>query len=416
MAAAGIARDPVLDASPAFLRHGFEFVSRRCERFGSDAFCTRLLGREVVCALGEEAARVFYGHRLTRRDAVPRSAFSLLQDFGSVATLDGREHRHRKRLFLALAGADDLARLRRLSDEEWLRAGERWRGRDRVVLLRAAEELLCRVALAWSGIPLDDDGVRRRTRELSAMVDGAGSFGARNLRAQLLRRRSERWARGVVRRIREGALDAPQGSAARVLAEHRDLQGRPLEPSVAAVELLDVLRPTVAVARFAVFAAVALHARPELRERLREDDGLVEPFVQEVRRFYPFFPAIGGRVVEPFSWRGRDFRRGSWFLLDLYGTNRDARIWERPHEFRPERFRDRAIGPYELVPQGGGEHETGHRCPGEWMTIELVASASRALARTLVYEVPPQDLAIRPSRLTPRPRSGFVLRPGGGGR
>jgi hypothetical protein len=39
-----------------------------------------------------------------------------------------------------------------------------------------------------------------------------------------------------------------------------------------------------------------------------------------------------------------------------------------------------------------------------------VKAAVRALARLVDYDVPEQDLRIRPSRLPPRPESGFVMR------
>jgi fatty-acid peroxygenase len=66
------------------------------------------------------------------------------------------------------------------------------------------------------------------------------------------------------------------------------------------VELLNALRPTVAVAWFVTFAALALRQYPERRRKLRTDGShgdRLEMFVQEVRRFYPFFPVVGGRVV-----------------------------------------------------------------------------------------------------------------------
>jgi cytochrome P450 len=65
----------------------------------------------------------------------------------------------------------------------------------------------------------------------------------------------------------------------------------------------------------------------------------VEHFVQEVRRYYPFFPMVGGRARADFEWRGRRFAKGTWMLLDLYGTNHDPRSWEQPYSFVPVRFR-----------------------------------------------------------------------------
>jgi cytochrome P450 len=82
------------------------------------------------------------------------------------------------------------------------------------------------------------------------------------------------------------------------------------------VERINILRPTVAVARFITFGALALHENPESRERLRAgDEEYLEWFVQEVRRFYPFFPLVGGRAREAFEWRGTTSPKGlgcSW--------------------------------------------------------------------------------------------------------
>ena len=270
--------------------------------------------------------------------------------------------------------------------------------------------LLCDAACRWAGLPQDMRGVLRRTQEFGAMIDGAGAVGPRNYWARLLRRRSERWAQDALAALRDEGEPEEGASPAAALLAHRDPEGRPLPLEVAAVELLNLLRPTVAIARYATFAALALHERPHAAEAIRGGSAAhLEHFVQEVRRFYPFFPFVGGRVRQPFVWQGRDFREGEWVLLDLYGTNRDPRLWHRPDEFRPERFVTERIDPWNLVPQGAGDHFHGHRCPGEWATIALTGLLARLLAVELRYEVPEQDLRIRLNRMPALPASGFVL-------
>ena len=56
----------------------------------------------------------------------------------------------------------------------------------------------------WAGLTLTEDEVVQRAREFEAMVEGTGSVGPRNWRGHLLRARTERWMRNVVRRIRAG--------------------------------------------------------------------------------------------------------------------------------------------------------------------------------------------------------------------
>src|SRR5690606_34645195 len=128
--------------------------------------------------------------------------------------------------------------------------------------------------------------------------------------------------------------------------------------------------------RFIVFAAWALRRHPGWHERFAsgDDSGLYD-FVQEVRRFSPFFPVVGGTVATPVSWAGREFESGDWLLLDLFATNRHPGLWSEPELFRPERFAGTHHDHNSLIPQGGGDSATGHRCPGEDPTIELIAES-----------------------------------------
>lgn len=406
-----IPREPGLDNSLALLREGYGFIPTRCRRFGSDLFETRLMLKRAVCMTGADAARQFYRpDQFTRRGGMPQSAFRLIQDNGSVMTLDGGAHRWRKAMFLSLVQPAALQRLAEATAAHWRARARSWPGRGEVVLLDEAQRALCAAVCAWAGLQLTERQLGYRTREFAAMVDGTGSVGPRNWRGHLLRSGTERWARNLIRRIRAGEAEAPDGSAARVVAEHRDPDGTPLDAGIAAVELINVLRATVANARYVVFGAMAMHAHPECREALRSgDDGELERFVHEVRRFFPFIPFIGGRVLHPFEWRGHGFARGDWVLMDLYGTNHDPRLWDAPESFRPGRFLDRDADPYGFVPHGAGDHRDGHRCPGEWITVEQVKAMLAILAREVRYAVPLQNLALDLGRMPALPESRFVI-------
>lgn len=170
-----------------------------------------------------------------------------------------------------------------------------------------------------------------------------------------------------------------------------------------------MLRPVVAVDQYMTFAALALHDHPAWRERVRDDDEAAEHFVQEVRRYYPFFPMAAARVRRSFDWQGHHFPKGRRVLLDLYGTNHHPTLWPQPEQFRPERFAGRRVDPFELIPQGGGDHWAGHRCAGEWITIDLMKRAVTNLATTMRYEVPVQNLALDLHRMPALPPLGLTL-------
>ncbi|WP_217914535.1 cytochrome P450 [Miltoncostaea marina] len=399
------------DSTLALLRDPYGWIGRRCDAHGSDAFAARLLLQPTICMRGADAARLFYDERrFARATAAPRRLRATLFGRGGVQTLDDAEHAARRALFLRALAPDRVDALATRVADAWGVRIARWEDRERVVLADEVGELLCEAACAWAGVPLGPAEVPRRTRAMHLMIDSAAAVGPLHLRGRRGRGRAERWAARLVRRARRGRLAVEPGTALHLLAGHRDPGGRLLPPRVAAVELLNLLRPTVAVDRFVVFCALALVEHPEWRERLRDDPSLTGPFVQEVRRTAPFFPAVAARVRATFEWRGMRFPAGRRALLDLYGTDHDGRVWDDPRRFRPERFLEREPGPFELVPQGGGGAVRGHRCPGEALTIALMRVSVDALVRRMRYDVPPQDLRPRRSPRAPAlPASGFAI-------
>jgi fatty-acid peroxygenase len=398
------------EATLAFLRAGYRFVGDRCDRYGSDIFQTRLLLEPTICLRGRPAAELFYDNdRFSRHGAMPMRGQRTLTGVGGVQGLDGAEHRARKAMLMSIMTPTGIRHLGQLFDDEWRARIPVWAERGPVVLYEEVGRILTRAVCAWAGVPLAEPEVGRRTNELHAMIESPVAVGPRHWRGLLARRRAERWAAELITRVRAGGLPAPEGSALRVIAEHRADHGRRLPARIAAVELLNVLRPTVAVDRFVVFAALALHDHPAWRAKVRGDDHATECFVQEVRRYYPFFPVASARVRRSFEWQGHPFPQGRRVLLGLYATNHHPELWPEPERFRPERFTGRPGDPFTLVPQGGGDHFTGHRCAGEWITIELLKRAVANLTGAMSYQVPPQDLALELSRTPALPPSGFLI-------
>ncbi|GAA3760950.1 fatty-acid peroxygenase [Spinactinospora alkalitolerans] len=410
----GSHRAPLIDSTPYMLAKGYAWLPDRRRRAAGGVVRARVLGQHAVGLCGPEAVRFFYDERHVRRHtAIPEPVRSTLFGNGSVHTLDGEAHRVRKAMFLSLlADPAGIAALVDRTTSAWDEAVASWADRPRVVLFDEASRIVTRGVCRWAGVPLDEADAAPMARDLVAMVDGFATPGPRHWRARWARGRREAGLAGLVEDVRGGAVTAQPGSALDVVARHRDADGEPLHPRVAAVELLNVVRPTVAVCWFVAFAAHALHLWPRHRARLREggEEGAAyaEAFVQEVRRFYPFAPFIGGRAAADLTWRGEPIPAGALVLLDLYGQNHDAGLWTDPYAFAPQRFLDRPAGRDDLVPQGGGDPHTGHRCPGEGVAVALLQALVLRLAR-LDYDVPDQDLTISLRRVPARPRSGLVI-------
>ncbi|WP_431219394.1 cytochrome P450 [Leifsonia xyli] len=409
------------DGTLRFVRDGYLFGTRGFRAAGADHFRTRLLGRRVLVLRGAEAARFFYeGGRFERAGAMPRSVLKLLQDEGSVQSLEGDAHRRRKELFLELLTGPSGDALVERFREEFRRRVDAVAGGD-VVLLDFFHDVLTRAVSSWVGLPDDVAAELRETQVLAQMVDAAGTVGPENWAVRRRRARAEQLLADAVRRERETHA-APGGSPFAVVAGYTEpipgVEPEPgaaprehlLSPDVAAVELLNLVRPTVAVGRYLTFAALALHRHPGWRDDLAGGDEIgVRWFAQEVRRFYPFFPLIGGRATRDLEWRDEKVRRGDRVLLDLYGTSHDPALWDQPNRFLPQRFDGLVVEQNTLIPQGGGGYHDGHRCPGEPVTLGLLDEGIRMLTRELAYDVPEQDLRVSLRTFPARPESGFVV-------
>ncbi|WP_200424312.1 cytochrome P450 [Streptomyces sp. NE5-10] len=404
---------PWSDSTLSLLARGYAWLPDRMRASNGGPVRTRLLGRPTIALRGPDAVDFFYDERNVRRaSALPGPVLDTLFGRGAVHTLDGEAHRVRKAMFMALL--KDGAGVAALADhvaQHWSESVAEWGDGRRVVLFDETALILARSVCAWAGIQLSAEDVRRLAVDCTAMVDGFAAPGPRHLRARRARARQEDRLAALIGAAREGEeLAGDDGTAFETVVWHRDADGELIDPKTAAVELLNIVRPTVAIAWFVAFAAHALHRWPSHGEPLREDDDprYARAFAHEVRRFYPFAPFVGGLAATGRTWRGEAIAENTLVLLDLYGHQHDPELWNDPYRFDPRRFTAHEPGADELIPQGGGDPSHGHRCPGEDVTVAVLATLVKRLA-ALDHAVPDQDLSIPLSRIPTRPRSGFVL-------
>jgi fatty-acid peroxygenase len=394
-----------LDAALPLARDPYRWIARTAaENHGT--FEARLLLKPTVFLSGHDGARFFYSGAFRRSGAAPGFLKKGLFGEGGVQGLDDAAHRHRKALFLDIVGPDHIAAITAEVAEGL--AGLAQSGKPMIYLQDEMAMLLTRAVCNWAGIPIAEKGLADRALTLSHLFEHAAPTGPSHLRARIARAKANRWIAGELQYLRAGQRkEAPDKPAMRI-AFATDLAGEALPLEVAAVEMLNILRPVVAISVFATFCAHALHRFPHSRDALKTDKDIAS-FVQEVRRFYPFFPMIAAVADRNLDHAGGIIPEGCRVVLDIYGTNHDPRLWPEPDTFHPARFDGWRSNPFSLIPQGGGDYATGHRCPGEFFTIAILQQVVRWLVQDVAYDVPTQDLRLDMTALPALPKSRMVL-------
>ena len=408
-----IPRDKCIDNTLTLLKEGYLFIQNRLERYSADLFETRLLGKRAICISGKEASKLFYNsYLMKRKGALPKRVQKTLFGENAIQTMDGRKHLHRKELFMSILNQEQQDRLTKITTKKWQEAIERWEREGKVIVLYdEVNRILCQSVCEWAGVPLSNSEINYRSKDFSTMVNTLSAVGPEYWRGKKARRRTEKWIRGMIEGTRSGKLKAGRNSALHQVAYYKDFDGKLLNTQMAAVELINVLRPIVAISTFITFTAFALYEHKEYVKILRSgNESMREMFVQEVRRYYPFTPFLGAITRKNFMWNGYSFKKGTLVILDVYGTNHDSRIWKDPYKFRPERFSDKKEHIFDFVPQGGGDPSKGHRCPGEGVTIELMKVSLNFLVNKIEFKIPNQDLYYSPVKIPSLPESGFIMR------
>ncbi|CAN7396732.1 cytochrome P450 [Rossellomorea sp. LjRoot5] len=406
-----VPKDKGIDRTLSIFKDGYEFIQKRTQKHHLDVYETKVLGKKVALLSGEAGVKLFYDNeKMKRNGAMPPHILNTLFGKGGVQTLDGQSHVHRKRLFLSLMTREGLDELHKITTRQWNAYARKWEKKSKVNLFEESLELLTKVGCEWAGIPIEEKEIPKRSKDLNKLIEGASKIGPQYLAGLRARKRLEKWIESVIQMVRQGEHETRKGSALYEMAFHQDLNGDLLDKQVAAVELLNVIRPLVAISRYLIFGAVALEENPEWRDKINSDDEDLRCFIQEVRRYYPFFPFLAALTTKDFVWQQYHFKQGQMVMLDLYGTNHDPRLWEDPDHFEPGRFRDYKGSIYELVPQGGGDYDTGHRCPGEWPTIEVMKASFSFMSNHLNYQLPKQDMSYSLREIPTLPKSGFVMK------
>jgi cytochrome P450 len=157
------------------------------------------------------------------------------------------------------------------------------------------------------------------------------------------------------------------------------------------------------------WALLELARAPSLADSLAEEgEPLAERVFAETLRLYPPAWYIARLAVADVELAGERIAEGTMALVSPYLLHRDARHYERPEQFEPERWRDgtaAAARAFTFLPFGAGTR----RCIGEeiaWLEGRVILAE---LARSLVLEAVGDPIAPSPAASL-RPASPVVVR------
>lgn len=399
------------------LDEGYLLLSELRKEADAPVVKARLLNKEVIAVYGKEAARAFYDPaNFKRKGAMPKLVLKTLFGEGGVQTLDDEEHNQRKKVFMDLMTPKRMEDYHRIVDRTLTEKMEHLQGE--LELFDVAKDVLFRSICEWSGIDLtkmNEREINQLAEYQISMISSAVTNPTTHIKGIENRKKSEKWAQSLIEEARINPIAGKENVALYAFANAKDTQGNLLPIDVAAVELLNIIRPTVALTVWIALMGHALFSRPDIYQRLHtEFDELQDSFIQEMRRYYPFFPMIPAFAKKDVTIDGYLIPEDSWVVLDLYGTNHDERSIETPEVFRISRYvgKEKHISydeEYEMIAQGGGKFEAMHRCAGEWITLHALRVFSDQLVNKYEFSVPEQDWTIPMNQFPTYPNSKAKL-------
>jgi fatty-acid peroxygenase len=399
------------------LDEGYLLFSTLREEANAPVVKARLLNKEVIAVYGQEAAKKFYDpNNFKREGAMPKLVLKTLFGEEGVQTMDGKSHEHRKTIFMNLMTPKRMEDYHQIVDKNLSEKLDQQQGE--FDLFDLSKDVLFRSICEWAGIDLSKipkEEVEQLADYQISMISSAVTNPATHIKGVENRKKSEKWAQSLIEDARIHPVANKEEVALYALANATDEQGELLPINVAAVELLNVIRPTVALTVWIALMGHALFSRPDIYQRLRAKfTQLQDSFIQEMRRYYPFFPMLPAFATKDVEIDGYMIPKDSWVVLDLYGTNHDERSIESPEVFRISRYlgKEKHISydeEYEMIAQGGGKFEAMHRCAGEWITLHTLRVFSDQLVNKYEFSVPDQDWSIPMNQFPTFPNSKALV-------
>lgn len=399
------------------MNKGYNLLGELREDVDAPVVKAEFFNESITVIYGEEAARKFYDpENFKREGAMPKPVLKTLFGEDGVQTLDGKAHHHRKNYFMDLMTPERMEEYHQVLAKHLSEALDKQHGEFE--LFDLANKVLFNAISEWSGINLakfDKETLEKLAENQISMISSAVTSPTDHMKGISDRKESEKWAQELIKEARKHPVLGKENRALYTFANATDLNGELLPVEVAAVDLLNIIRPTVALTVWVALMGHALFAKEGIYNALQADfANLQDPFIQEMRRYYPFFPMLPAISISDVEIDGYEIPKDSWVVLDVYGTNHDERNLVLPEQFDIERYIGKAKDlsyeeEYEMIAQGGGKFREMHRCAGEWITLHSMRVFSDHLVNKYEFTVPEQDWTIAMNQFPTYPNSKALL-------
>ena len=375
MALSEIPGPPLLRLRAPQFYAGLSFLEE-CQRRYGDVFRAHFpfLGSVVVLA-DPAAIRAVYGGKDTM---VTAARARLLQDLfigDPLGLLDGQRHLRRRRLMLRAFTAHHLAMYEDVIADVVDCRISGWRPGDTVEMHSFGSEvsnevmsrilygpldpaartglqrLVARTARAWAPTTILPDRAR------SERLPGPWRRFAR------LQRELKQAVDAQVREHRRRADEEPPSDVCSLLVTATDENGAALSDEEVRTELLglDAGGSVTASAIGWMFERVLHDPRTLARlEQTPSDSGFCQAVVEEALRLNPPVGGAPRELAYDLELGGFQVPAGTIVIPSFYLVHRRSDLYDRPTEFRPDRFLGTRPATYEWLPFGGGPH----RCLG----------------------------------------------------
>jgi cytochrome P450 len=408
---------PFLGESLGFFKDPIAFYEQRFRKYGP-VFRTRVMGDVLVCLVGPDALTFLYDERYFQREGGMPPHFKELLGEEAVIFKDGAAHKRTRGLMAHAFSREALEAYQPLVErvidsflKNWETAGE----------LRGADEM---GALSFSiadCLFAGADPDAKAGPMLEAFRVFLAGLLAPPIRLPFTSFGKALKARDQLRAYVAGAVErAPPGNHAlqRMLAARGD-DGKGFTPSEIKTETLHFFGAAYAAIQGTLCdLLIALAQNPAVKQRAREEARAgkrqyLDQVTREVRRFYPIAPSTFiAKVKEDCEFGGFRIEKNWKAVGVLHSSMRDAGSFPEPDRFDPDRFApergEAERSPPRYVPHGAGPTH-GHRCAGEQLANVLLVTFLQKVVE-YDWELPPQDLTLKPGGLAPLPADGLRVR------